>query len=67
MAAMPSISLWDVPGARRVVSRLDRALRLRADEEIGRHLDGLYGRLDQINDRLDDLERRLDRTVERHD
>jgi hypothetical protein len=64
---MSRFSLSQLPGADRVLVRIDRAFRWRADEEIGRHLDGVYGRLDQLNDRIDELERRLEQTPEGHD
>jgi hypothetical protein len=50
-----------------VLSRFDRAFRWRAGEEIGKHLDGVYGRLDQLNDRVDELERRLEQAAEKQD
>jgi hypothetical protein len=62
---MPRFNPSQLLGAQRVVNKIDRAFRWRADEEIGRHLDGLYGRVDQLNDRIDELERRLAETVER--
>jgi hypothetical protein len=64
---MSRFSLSQLPGADRVLVRIDRAFRWRAGEEIGRHLDGVYGRLDQLNDRIDELERRLEQTPEGHD
>jgi hypothetical protein len=56
---MPRISPSHLPFARQVFSRIDRAFRWRANEEIGRHLDGVYGRLDQLTDRIEELERRV--------
>jgi hypothetical protein len=56
---MPHIGPSHLPFARRLYTRIDRAVRWRADEEIGRHLDGVYGRLDQLTDRIDELERQL--------
>jgi hypothetical protein len=56
---MSRIRPSNLPLARGLYNRIDRAFRWRADEEIGRHLDGVYGRLDQLTDRIDELERRL--------
>jgi hypothetical protein len=64
---MSRFSLSQLPGAERVLARIDRAFRWRAGEEIGRRLDGVYGRLDQLNDRIDELERRLEQPPERGD
>jgi hypothetical protein len=64
---MPRLDLSSLPGAARLATRLDRAIRWRADQEIGLRLDGLYGRLDQLNDRVDELERRLRRDDENQD
>jgi hypothetical protein len=64
---MSPFDLSRLPGADRVLSRFDRAFRWRAGEEIGKHLDGVYGRLDQLNDRVDELERRLEQAAERQD
>jgi len=64
---MSRFSLSSLPGAHRVLVRIDRAFRWRAGEEIGKHLDGVYGRLDQLNDRIDELERRLEQTPEGRD
>jgi hypothetical protein len=64
---MSRFSLSQLPGAERVLARIDRAFRWRAGEEIGKRLDGVYGRLDQLNDRIDELERRLEQTHERGD
>jgi hypothetical protein len=64
---MSHFSLSSLPGADRVLVRIDRAFRWRAGEEVGKHLDGVYGRLDQLNDRIDELERRLEQPSERPD
>jgi hypothetical protein len=67
VGTMSRFSLSQLPGADRVLVRIDRAFRWRAGEEIGKHLDGVYGRLDQLNDRIDELERRLEQTPEGRD
>jgi hypothetical protein len=61
---MPHLNPSYLPGTRRLMARVDEALRWRAAEEVGRHVDGLYGRIDQLNDRIEKLEARLSEQVE---
>ncbi|MEJ7743912.1 MAG: hypothetical protein WKF73_16040 [Nocardioidaceae bacterium] len=64
---MPELSPSSIPGARALVARVDRAMRWRADEQIGLFVEHLTSRLDEQDQRLADLSGRLDQFGERLD
>ncbi len=58
---MSPFSPSTVPGAKSVVGRIDKAMRWRADEQVGAHVAGLNDRLDALERRLDEFGQRLDK------
>jgi chromosome segregation ATPase len=52
---VPTPSASSLPGVGRVVSRVDAAIRWRADEQVAAQLSHLNARLDEITRRLDQI------------
>ncbi len=50
-----------VPGAKGLVSRIDQAVRWRADDQVGPRVDEIHQRLAALERRLDDFGQRLDK------
>lgn len=52
---MPHPSPSSLPGVGKVASRVDAAIRWRADEQVAAHVGHLHERLDEMNRRLDEI------------
>lgn len=58
---MPPLRPSTVPVAKGLVSRIDKAMRWRADEQVGPHVADLHHRLEALERRLDEFGQRLDK------